>query len=216
MQHMKYLYAGFWLSCTNKTSNNSHGKALKVAANKWSMGCGRCYFAVLCMVLLLPLMMTTVRCSRTVLGSPYQGVGAAASCPQVTRLMCSVHQSLAPVSHLNIASSSLHYTTGSATTTTTTTTNVPLSSSSYILYQHPALPKGTSKCTANLYATRLWCSKWEEDYENRKVLPGRQISDTCKSCLCTNNNNIISVLKCVKAWLTLVSKTWNNNILDIL
>lgn len=36
-------------------------------------------------------------CGRTVLGSPYQGVGSAASCPQVTGLMCSVHQSLAPL-----------------------------------------------------------------------------------------------------------------------
>lgn len=159
-------------------------EALKVAGNKWYLGCRRCYFAVLCMVLLLPLM--TVRCSRTVLGSPYQGVGAAASCPQVTRLMCSVHQSLAPVSSQHSLLPPLyrvyhhHH------------------SLALILSQHPALPKGTSKCTANLYATRLWCSKWE-DHGNRNVLPG-QISDTRKSCFCTNNY-IISVLKCVKAWL---------------
>lgn len=132
-------------------------EALKIAGNIWYMSCRRYYIPVLCMVLLLPLM--TVRCSGTVLGSPYQGVGAAASCPQVTRLMCSVHQSLAPVSHLNIASS-LHY-TGSATI-------VPLS---FILYQHPALPKGTSKCTANLYTTWLWCSKWEDSMEVEMRFP---------------------------------------------
>lgn len=63
---------------------------------------------VLCMVvvvvLLLLLLLLTVRCGRTVLGSPYQGVGAAASCPQVTRLLCSVHQSLAPslISKINL------------------------------------------------------------------------------------------------------------------
>lgn len=34
-------------------------------------------------------------------------------------------------------------------------------------------------------------------YGSRNALP-RHISDTCKSCLCTNNY-IISVLKCVKA-----------------
>lgn len=57
-------------------------------------------FPVLCMVLLLLLLLMTVRCGGTVLGSPYQGVGSAASCPQVTRLMCSVHQSLAPLANL--------------------------------------------------------------------------------------------------------------------
>lgn len=58
---------------------------------------------VLWVVLLLLLLLAAAAaagnggCGRTVLGSPYQGVGSAASCPQVTGLMCSVHQSLAPL-----------------------------------------------------------------------------------------------------------------------